>query len=341
MTMTDKWRLEEKQHKERQRSVYPMSSKRARRRSQSKLSNIPENPQWEKSPRRAFMTSQLMSTTFKYRNTTAATVLRFMLSHGERPISMSQILRFGLEGMENMILDSAPEFAVTSESEALQWLEKHGLSPGNDSRANLNRIANNLRLENSLGQSQSMNPSTSPGLDSDFILDPKEVALAQELLKKANRPQVYFNPTTVAKVNAESKSESEFESAPAPALTPAPEPPAPEPPAQIELKQTVLREDGITFEVKQDKAKARRVETMILCIECKKNPSHVLLDFEPIEGQPIIADCCPNCDGVTTHFIVTKQMALNGFTMQELDPCDPKELKRLTEEAMKKKMIEE
>lgn len=309
MNIIDEWKEEEQQHKDTQRSVFPMSQHKPR----SVKQHGKQYGTYEKSPHRSRMTSKLMSTTFKYRNTSVATILQFMLENGQQPISVSQILRFSLEGMENMILENQPELAITSETEAIQLLERHGLSPGKDNPTNQKRINNNLILESALNR-----PLGSKEATSTNIVSPEQIAEAQAELRKRTEPQVQFDSALVSENNRG-----------VPEGWPIADN-APSPPTDMSL--TVLCVDGISKQVKTNRQE--REEKMIVCTECGK-PSNVLLDFETSEGMLFPSDTCPQCEGQTSHVILSGKMAREGFTRQDLDPCDPQELKRLTNEAMK------
>jgi len=308
MSIIEQWNQEEMEHREMQRATFPMSGNRVRRGPRDRKRD------YVKSPNRAYMTSKLMSTTFKYKNTTVATILKYMLLNNERATNVSQILRFALEGMESMILNSEPSCEISSEHEATQFLNSNGIFT-NSSKANQKRIVNNLTLESVFDrpigvrsyQAQSINESRVPQ---------EEINQAMKELSKIEGPQVYFDESTVSNMNKAKISIDVDKSNETGIPDGWPKP--------SELKSNIsapkqfrlLNKDGTTKWISSNNR--HREQVMIVCMECSK-PSSVLLNFELISEQiHVIANCCPTHEPeITDHRIVTPKEMQEGINILE------------------------
>jgi len=218
-------------------------------------------------------TSSLMSTTFRYRNKTLATIVQFMQQQGESPTSISQILRYGLEGFETLILDKYPEFTVQSEAHAKQVLSIAGINTTN-TRLNKLRQNTNLTIESFEQNTPSQTLSQPNLVDQAMAEFNKQPMTSQQSIESIR--QNYSQPMP----GMESVTK------PTPNTRP---------------RLTVVKRNGISKQVLRDGSKEPRQQALIVCLDCLK-PSYVLLDFIPT-SETIDADCCPNCDGVTKHQI--------------------------------------
>ena len=174
MGKIDQWNREEKEHRSKLRSVHPMSTRRPGW-------NKNAHQRCEKSPHPSRMTSHLLATTFRYKITTVAVLLKFFREGGENPSNISQVLRLGLESMEDMIVASNPQYSFTSEHEAFQFLQSSGLME-DVSPSNRKRLVNVLALENI--RLDGFSSSESKFVDSEILKG------ALEHLKKLEAPPV-------------------------------------------------------------------------------------------------------------------------------------------------------
>jgi len=276
------WREEEQEHRNKLKQTFPISA------------NKPRVKGYEKSPHRSRMTSHLMSTSFRYKNTTIATLLKAMLERGQAPRAISEILRFGIEVVENYLVNSEESYRFNTESEAIDFLQANGINPG-QSEKNAKRIINSIITENTLFE-RSFQRVNVPMVQSSNInnyVSQEDVNKAMSILNEKLQESPHFDRSIVSQDN-------KVEAPPTQRTT-------------VDMSHLVLKADGSTFKVKQDRSKTGRRSVCIICSKCKRNPSYVLLDFEPNEGQPILADCCKNCEGITPHFIVSSANAKNGF----------------------------
>ena len=312
------WKEEEKEHKNKLRATFPMSS------------NKPRIKGYEKSPHRSRMTSHLMSTSFRYKNTTVATLLKCMLEHGQSPRAISEVLRFGIEVVEDYLINTDESYRFNVESEALDFLRAHNLDPTTSGK-NAKRITNSIITESSLferGFQQVNQPTAQTAREASSHINQEDIDKAMSIFNEKIQAVPYHNPSIVSPNNkadvsdrVEATHSNQIQQAQVQQVQQV----------SVDLSShLVLKADGSTFKVKQDRSKTGRKSVCIVCSKCKRNPSYVLLDFEPNEGQPVLADCCKNCEGVTPHFIVSSISAKNGFEPPTAPTAvSPDEMKRI------------
>jgi len=220
-----------------------------------------------------------------------------MLEHGQSPRAISEVLRFGIEVVEDYLINTDESYRFNVESEALDFLRAHNLDPTTSGK-NAKRITNSIITESSLferGFQQVNQPTAQTAREASSHINQEDIDKAMSIFNEKMQAVPYHNPSIVSPEN-----KVIIEHSPVQQTT-------------VDMLHLVLKADGSTFKVKQDKSKTGRKSVMILCSKCKRNPSYVLLDFEPNEGQPVLADCCKNCEGITPHFIVSSINAKNGF----------------------------
>jgi len=263
-------------------------------------------------------TSQLMSTSFRYKNTTVATIIRFMNVQNERPTNISQVLRYGLEGFEDLLLTQHPELGVSEEHEAVQVLAQAGIDTAG-SKINKKRQYGNLAFESYTGNSRQpsgFQPCFQPSFQPTSGIDPAYLAEAERMLKEKSRPQVHLPDNCQEMINAQFNERSgqvPFDDG-LPSNLPRSTVPKAEPASTTKL---VLKADGTTKEVNKDRSKQGRKEVFIICRVCNKH-SVVLLDFEP-ESNFLDSDSCPICEGITPHQIpegdLSEEFEISPFKM--------------------------
>lgn len=89
----------------------------------------------------------------RYRPSVAATILQFLIEHGERPTTISDVIKLSLECFSEMISSTESRFLVSSETEGIELLKTMGIL-SNASKRNLSRVHGILSLD-SLRETQS------------------------------------------------------------------------------------------------------------------------------------------------------------------------------------------
>jgi hypothetical protein len=273
------------------------------------------------------ITSKLMSTTFKYKNTSVATIAQFMVSLGEKPENVSQVLRFSLEAIETMILDQHREFMVTTESEAIEVLGNLGI---NSSRTRLNkkRIFNNLSFE-SLGHVSE--PLVQLSSLKDVNRSPDFIAAYREFEK---------SKVQQGKIDLESYNNA---NTPDPIVNTGFTPQNTEP-KNIEPGILVLKESGEYKVIKRSSVRNKGKEEGLVCLKCIEfnktqlpkrslKATRAILDFEP--KSEIVLCICVSCEELTPHQIVrgngqdiaVMSLSADEFRKQMLAPCAEEETK--------------
>ena len=269
-------------------------------------------------------TSKLLSTTFRYQTKDVATIAQFMVEQGERPVNLSQVLRYALEMFEGLVVKDFPQLKVSSESQGVQVLESLGINTAT-TKINKRRQINNMSLESYIQNSpQADQERYAPKQSKDFYVDP---AILAEAERRMNGPQVSIPENAGELIEADQeKYTTEY------GLNGLPI--SKSKPASIPIKKRLLSEDGTSKEVSKNKKGYK--EIFIICQVCNSH-SPVLLKFNP-KDDFIDSDTCPVCDGITPHQIpvgdLSKQFELspmnvpiNEFRKQMLNPggAPPKE----------------
>uniref|UniRef100_A0A6M3LMH8 Uncharacterized protein n=1 Tax=viral metagenome TaxID=1070528 RepID=A0A6M3LMH8_9ZZZZ len=260
--------------------------------------------------------AKTLVTSTRYKPSTVATITQYLIQSGELPRSISDVIKLSLECFAEMIVASNPKHLFSDETSAIQYLQIHRLINKGTSGVNLNRVHNNLSME-SLCETQN-----------ETVVSQSDVNEAMRILNEKLQATPHFDHSIVSPNNkadvsdrVEATHSNQIQQAQVQQVQQV----------SVDLSShLVLKADGSTFKVKQDRSKTGRKSVCIVCSKCKRNPSYVLLDFEPNEGQPVLADCCKNCEGVTPHFIVSSISAKNGFEPPTAPTAvPPDEMKRI------------
>jgi len=122
--------------------------------------------------------SKTLVSSYRYRPSTLATITRFIIEMGERPMSTSDVIKIALECFEEMILAKDSKYKCSSETESIQFLQSLGIIR-NTSKTNQKRIYQNLSMESFRATS-----------GESSLIDPEILKGALEHLKKLEAPPV-------------------------------------------------------------------------------------------------------------------------------------------------------